>query len=258
MAGEPAHPGVCTRPAGRRSPIAAPVRVLLVDDRAITRAGIRAVLDRDDAVEVVGEAADAVDAEREALRLRPAVVLADAHSPRLDAARLVSALAARLGDTMPSVLLTAHSTDGAARKALRAGAKGVVLSDATPEQLLFAVHMVAAGYALFAAPGIRNTAGGEGAWPVIAPGAEPDSDRAARDPLTRREREVLQLLARGLSNAEMSAELVVSESTVKSHVQNLLDKLHLRNRVHAVIYAHRAGIAPPVCACSGPPLTGVR
>ncbi|MGW1817702.1 LuxR C-terminal-related transcriptional regulator [Streptomyces sp. NPDC002125] len=234
----------------------ASVRVLLVDDRAITRTGIRAILDQDRAIEVAGEAADAAEAEREVLRLGPGVVLADAQSPGLDVVGLVRALAARHGDSMPGVLLTAQGTDGTAREALRAGAKGVVLSSATPEQLVAAVHMVSAGYAVHVAPGLRHGTGGEEPWPmtVSRPGDDPYGARAGL--LTRREREVLQLLARGLSNAEMAAELVVSESTVKSHVQNLLDKLHLRNRVHAVIYAHRTGLASAACGCSGPPRAG--
>ncbi|MEU5658225.1 response regulator transcription factor [Streptomyces sp. NPDC047737] len=229
---------------------------MLVDDRAITRTGIRAILDQDQGIEVAGEAADATEAEREVLRLGPAVVLADAQSPGLDVVGLVRALAARHGDSMPAVLLTAQGADGTAREALRAGAKGVVLSSATPEQLVAAVHMVSAGYAVHVAPGLRHGDGGDEPWPVTVPRPGAGPDRARADLLTRREREVLQLLARGLSNAEMAAELVVSESTVKSHVQNLLDKLHLRNRVHAVIYAHRTGLVSAACGCSGPPRAG--
>ncbi|MFD4033246.1 response regulator transcription factor [Streptomyces sp. NPDC058637] len=244
------------RSAGKERPITASVRVLLVDDRAITRTGIRAILDQDRAIEVVGEAADAADAEREVLRLGPGVVLADAQSPGLDVVRMVAALSARCGDAMPAVLLTAQATDGTAREALRAGAKGVVLSSATPEQLVSAVHMVSAGYAVYAAAGLRHCAGGGEPWPATAPRPGADAHRERAGPLTRREHEVLRLLARGLSNAEMSAELVVSESTVKSHVQNLLDKLNLRNRVHAVIYAHRTGLVPALCACPGPPPSG--
>lgn len=206
---------------------------------------------------MAGEAADAAEAEREVLRLSPGVVLADAQSPGLDVVGLVTALAARHGDSMPAVLLTAQGPDGTAREALRAGAKGVVLSSATPEQLVSAVHMVAAGYAVHVAPSPRHGAGSEELWPRPVPRPLPDPHGARADLLTRREREVLHLLARGLSNAEMAAELVVSESTVKSHVQNLLDKLHLRNRVHAVIYAHRTGLAPTACGCSAPPRAGV-
>ncbi|MEV8228082.1 response regulator transcription factor [Streptomyces sp. NPDC079167] len=244
------------RSRGKERPITASVRVLLVDDRAITRTGIRAILEQDGTVEVVGEASDAAAAEREVLRLSPAVVLADAQSPGLDIVGMIAALAARCGDTMPAVLLTAQGTDPTAREAVRAGATGVVLSSATPEQLVSAVHMVSAGYAVYTAAGLRHGAGAGEPWLATAPRPGPDADRARAGLLTRREHEVLQLLARGLSNAEMSAELVVSESTVKSHVQNLLDKLQLRNRVHAVIYAHRTGLAPALCACSGPQRTG--
>jgi len=234
---------VFPRSAEEERPITARVRVLLVDDRAITRTGIRAILDQDGAIEVVGEASDAAEAEREVLRLSPGVVLADAQSPGLDVVGMVTALAARCEDTMPAVLLTAQHTGGTAREALWAGARGVVLSSATPEQLVSAVHMVSAGYAVYASTGPRNGAGGENPWPATAPRPGRETDRARAGLLTRREHEVLQLLSRGLSNTEMAAELVVSESTVKSHVQNLLDKLRLRNRVHAVIYAHRTGLA---------------
>lgn len=229
------------------------VRVLLVDARAITRAGIRAVLDRDKTIDVVGEALDAGVAERMVCRLGPEVVLADAQSPDLDVVGMVAALAARCGRAMPSVLLMAQGTDRTTQKALRAGARGVVLSRATPEHLLSAVHMVAAGYAVFAATGFPHSAASEEPWCTAACGQGTDADRARADLLTPREREVLRLLARGLSNNEMAAELVLSESTIKSHVQHLLEKLRLRNRVHAVIYAHRTGLVPAVCACPGGP-----
>ncbi|MER7727195.1 response regulator transcription factor [Streptomyces sp. NPDC096323] len=231
-------------------PITARVRILLVGDRAITRAGIRAVLDRDETIEVAGEARDAADAERQACRLRPHVVLADAQSPGLDAVRMVAALAVRCGDEMPGVLLMTQGTDDTAREALRAGARGVVLNRATPGQLLSAVHMVAAGYTVYEDSGPRHPGQGE-PWSPSACRRGTAAERSRAESLTRREREVLRLLADGLSNAEMSAALVLSESTVKTHVQHLLDKLHLRNRVHAVIYAYRTGLVPPVCGCSG-------
>lgn len=235
------------------------VRILLVDDRAIIRTGIRAILDQDETIDVVGEAHDAADAERQACRLKPHVLLADAQSPGLDAVALIAALVARCGNDMPDVLLmAAQGTGDTAREALRAGARGVVLSRATPEQLLSAVHMVAAGYAVYTVAGSRPPLGGEEPWSAPACRQGPDAERARADLLTRREREVLRLLAGGLSNAEMSAELVLSESTVKSHVQHLLDKLQLRNRVHAVIYAHRTGLVPGVCACAGPQRSGGR
>lgn len=232
-------------------PITAHVRILLVGDRAITRAGIRAVLDRDRTIEVAGEACDAADAERQASRLRPHVVLADAQSPGLDAVRLVAALAVRCGDDMPGVLLMTQGTDDTAREALRAGARGVVLSRATSGQLLSAVHMVAAGYTVYEDSGPLHLGQGEESWSPAACRQGTAAERSRAESLTRREWEVLRLLAGGLSNAEMSDALVLSESTVKTHVQHLLDKLHLRNRVHAVIYAYRTGLVPPVCGCSG-------
>ncbi|MET7646529.1 response regulator transcription factor [Streptomyces sp. NPDC005426] len=227
------------------------MRVLLVGDRAITRAGIRAVLDRDAAIEVVGEACDATDAEHRAAELSPDVVLVDAQSPDLDVVRLVAALAPRPGRDAPGALLMVHRTDESVRTALRAGARGVVLSRATPAHLLSAVHMVSAGYAVLEAPGASEPAADGSPWPAPPCRQGSAEERARAELLTRREREVLTLLARGLSNAEMSAELVLGESTVKSHVQHLLDKLELRNRVHAVIYAHRNGLAPAACDCCG-------
>ncbi|MFS0692105.1 LuxR C-terminal-related transcriptional regulator [Streptomyces nitrosporeus] len=240
-------------PERTERPITAPVRVLLVDARSITRAGIRAVLEQDETIAVAGEACDAAGAERETAGAGPDVLLADAQSPGLDVIGMVTALATRFGAGMPGVLLMTQHTDEAAHQALRAGAKGVVLNRATPRQLLAAVHMVAAGYAVHAGPGPSGHPDrGDGPWPPAGcrPGAGPE--RARAELLTRREREVLRLLARGLSNAEISAELVLGESTVKSHVQHLLDKLRLRNRVHAVIYAHRTGLVPAGCACPGP------
>lgn len=201
---------------------------------------------------MVGEASDAPDAERRASGLSPHVVLVDAQSPGLDAVRMVAGLAARPGRDMPGILLMVQGMDDSARQALRAGARGVVLSRATPEQLLSAVHMVAAGYSVFEASWSPRFAPDEGPWPAPPCGHGTAEERARAELLTRREREVLTLLARGLSNAEISAELVLGESTVKSHVQHLLDKLELRNRVHAVIYALRTGLVPAACGSCGP------
>ncbi|MGW0931407.1 LuxR C-terminal-related transcriptional regulator [Streptomyces sp. NPDC002644] len=222
----------------------ADIRVLIVDDRALIRAGLRAVLDRHDAIEVVGEASGTADAQRQALRLRPDVVLADADMPGLDVPGLVEAVADGFRDGGgPRVLLTARDHDAHVQRAVRSGAAGAVLSGATPEQLASAVLMVAAGYGVFAAPPTGTASAPR--WPT-APCmdmSELAAELRRADVLTPREREVLHLLAQGLSNAEMSAALVLSESTVKSHVQHILDKLRLRNRVHAVIYAHRSGLA---------------
>lgn len=238
-------------------PITARLGVLLVGDRAITRAGVRAVLGLDRTIEVVGEASDALDAERRVAGLSPDVVLVDAQSPGLDAARMAAGLAARPGRDMPGILLMVQGTDESARQALRAGVTGVVLSRATPEQLLAAVHMVAAGYAVFEASCSPPPSPDGGPWPAPPCGHGTAEERARAELLTRREREVLTLLARGLSNAEMSAELVLGESTVKSHVQHLLDKLELRNRVHAAIYALRTGLVPAGCGRCGPPRPAV-
>ncbi|MFF7472971.1 LuxR C-terminal-related transcriptional regulator [Streptomyces sp. NPDC008092] len=224
----------------------APIRVLLADDRSIARAGIRSVLDEDGGIEVVGEVSDLAGAVGRARALRPHLVLAGVLRGAADAVQLVGELSASCGDERPGVLLMAHEGAPDARIALRAGVHGVVLPRVTPEQLLSAIHVVAAGYRIFFEE--QGPAGGGGRFPepVEFPGA-PAAGAAGFQSLTRREREVFRLLAQGLSNTEISAVLVLSENTVKSHVQRLLEKLHLRNRVHAVIHAYRTGLLAQPC-----------
>jgi DNA-binding NarL/FixJ family response regulator len=226
--------------------MSSPIRVLLVDDRSIARTGIRSVLDGDGGIEVVGEVSDRASAVGKARELRPHLLLAGALPGPADAVELVDELSACCGGEGPGVLLMAHEGDSGARRAMRAGAHGVVRHRVTPEQLLSAIHVVAAGYRIFFdEEGPR--AAGTGRFPGAAefPGV-PAAGLAGFEMLTRREREVFRLLAHGLSNTEISAVLVLSENTVKSHVQRLLEKLNLRNRVHAVIHAYRMGLmAPP-------------
>ncbi|MFG2958887.1 LuxR C-terminal-related transcriptional regulator [Streptomyces sp. NPDC048291] len=227
--------------------MSAPIRVLLADERSIARTGIRSVLDGDGGIEVVGEASDLASAVRKARALRPRLLLAGILPDSADAAELVGALSAGCGDEGPAVLLMAHEGAPDARAALRAGVHGVVLHRVTAEELLSAVHVVAAGYRIFF--GERDTPGDGGdRFPRATefPGV-PAAGTAGFQSLTRREREVFRLLAQGLSNTEISAVLVLSENTVKSHVQRLLEKLNLRNRVHAVIHAYRTGLMAPPC-----------
>ncbi|MFD5544490.1 LuxR C-terminal-related transcriptional regulator, partial [Streptomyces sp. NPDC127079] len=159
-----------------------------------------------------------------------------------DAVELVGELSACCGGQGPGVLLLAPEGGPGARRALRAGASGVVGHRVTPEQLLSAIHVVAAGYRIFFDEPAPSECG-DGRLPPAAefPGV-PAGDERGIDLLTRREKEVFGLLAQGLSNTEISAVLVLSENTVKSHVQRLLEKLNLRNRVHAVIHAYRTGL----------------
>ncbi|WP_406444146.1 response regulator transcription factor [Streptomyces sp. NBC_00631] len=223
-----------------------PIRVLLVDDRSIARTGIRSVLDEDPGIEVVGEVSDQVSAVEKARELRPHLLLAGALRVP-DAVELVDELSACCGEGRPGVLLMAPEGGTGARRALRAGVHGVVLHRVTPEQLLSAIHVVAAGYRIFFdEEGPR--AGGDGGFSEAGefPGVTA-TGTGGFELLTRREREVFRLLAQGLSNTEISAVLVLSENTVKSHVQRLLEKLNLRNRVHAVIHAYRSGLMALPC-----------
>jgi RNA polymerase sigma factor (sigma-70 family) len=216
------------------------VRVLVVDDDALMRAGLRGILSEDPAIEVVGEAADGRDAIYRTRLLRPDVVLMDVRMPDLDG---ISATR-KLLDAFPEtrvVILTTFEQDDYIFGALRAGASGFLLKRTRPEELVGAVHTIAAGDSLLS-PSVTSR--------VIErmaqqPGPEAAHD-ARLDELTPREREVLELLAGGLSNAEIAAALRIEESTVKTHVKRLLAKLGVRDRVQAVIFAHQSGLTGPV------------
>jgi DNA-binding NarL/FixJ family response regulator len=206
--------------------------VLVADDQELVRAGLRTILERRDGIEVLGEAADGREAVREARRLRPDVVLMDVRMPGLDGIAATRELA---GSPCRVLMLTTFDLDEYVYDALRAGASGFLLKDAPPDRLVEAIRAVAAGDVLLAPSITRRLveryAGGPGAAP--APGL---------DELTAREREVLVLIARGLSNTEIAAELVVSMPTVKTHVGRVFLKLGLRDRAQAVIVAYEAGL----------------
>jgi DNA-binding NarL/FixJ family response regulator len=217
----------------------APLRVLLVDDHAMVRSGFAMVLSVEDDVEVVGEAADGLQALEAARATRPDVVLMDVQMPRMDGIEATRHLVAE--DLGHVVIVTTFDRDDYLFDALRAGASGFLLKNAGPEQLLDAVRAAGRGHALLAPEVTRRVIGrmaGE-----RAASARPEPVELAR--LTAREREVLVLLGRGLSNGEIAAELVLGEATVKTHVSNVLAKLHLRDRVQAVVWAYEAGLILP-------------
>jgi DNA-binding NarL/FixJ family response regulator len=215
------------------------VRVLVVDDDDLMRAGLRAVLGADERIEVVGEAADGSVAVARTRALRPDVVLMDVRMPGLDGIAGTRAILAS-EPRVKILILTTFEQDDYIFGALTAGASGFLLKRASPEELIAAIHAVAAGDSLLAPSVTRRVIDRMTRPPT------PDSSaaRAIAD-LTPREREVLELVARGLSNAEIAVTLVVEESTVKTHVKRVLSKLALRDRVQAVIFAYENGIARP-------------
>jgi DNA-binding NarL/FixJ family response regulator len=211
--------------------------VLVADDQALVRTGLCTILERS-GLEVLGEAADGRAAVREARRLRPDVVLMDIRMPVLDGIAATRELLAGRPDGPPRVLvLTTFDLDEYVFEALRAGASGFLLKDAPPTRLVAAVHAVSEGEALLA-PQITRRLVERFAQPARA--APPGLDE-----LTAREREVLTLMARGLSNAEIAEALVLTLPTVKTHVSRVLLKLGLRDRVQAVVLAYEAGLMPP-------------
>jgi DNA-binding NarL/FixJ family response regulator len=215
------------------------IRVLIADDQALVRGGFRMILDAQRDIEVVGEAADGREALEQARELGPDVVLMDIRMPEMDGLEATRQLVN--GEESPRVLiLTTFDLDEYVYEAMKAGASGFLLKEVRPEQLADAVRVVAAGDALLA--------------PVITqrlieqfvrrppPGSGPPTEVAE---LTDRELEVLKLVARGLSNAEIASSLFLSEATVKTHVTHVLSKLRLRDRVQAVVLAYESGLVLP-------------
>jgi DNA-binding NarL/FixJ family response regulator len=214
--------------------------ILIADDQALVRVGLRKILDTEPDLAVVGEAADGEDAVAHAQQLRPDVVLMDIRMPVLDGIEATRRIIAARSATRV-LILTTFGLDKYVYDSLRAGASGFLLKDAPPEEIAAAVHIVARGEALLA-PAITRTVIEEFARtrPTETTPLPP-----AVEQLTPREREVLDLLARGLSNPEICAQLVISEATTKTHVARILQKLDLRDRVQAVIYAYEHGIIHP-------------
>jgi DNA-binding NarL/FixJ family response regulator len=211
-------------------------RVLLADDQAVIRYGLRLILEGEPDLEVAGEAADGEAAVAAVQRLRPDIVLMDIRMPRLDGIAAVRRIVAS-GAPTRALMLTTFDLDDYVFDALRAGASGFLLKDAPPEELVTAVRLVAAGEALLAPSVTRRVIEEFARRPAPA-------RNGTHELLTARELEVLRLVARGLTNDEIAAELFVSRTTVKTHVARVLAKLGLRDRVQAVVHAYEHGLVP--------------
>ena len=215
------------------------IRVAIVEDQELVRTGLRMILDAADGIEVVGEAADGADVPDLVRRAAPDVVLMDIRMPDVDGIEATRRLAAS-GSPARVIVLTTFDLDEHVQAALRAGASGFLLKDGPAEEMLTAVRVVAAGESLLS-PSVTRRVIAE-----LVSRPEPSERRPpALEELTPREEEVLLLLARGRSNAEIADELVVSHETVKSHVARILMKLGARDRVQAVIAAYEAGLVRP-------------
>ncbi|MEV4050712.1 response regulator transcription factor [Amycolatopsis sp. NPDC049688] len=214
------------------------IRVLLADDHAMFRSGMRALLDTQPDFTCVGEASDGREAVAETARLRPDVAVLDVRMPRLDGLAATEAILSAPGNDTRVLVLTTYDADEYVYRALRAGASGFLLKSLAPEELVAAMRVAARGDALIDPSVTRRLVAKFAA--VLEPAAEPPE--LAR--LTSREREVLLLLAGACSNAEIARKLHVGEETVKTHVSRVLSKLGLPDRVHAVVYAYRHKLVP--------------
>ncbi len=224
------------------------IKVLIADDQTLVRSGLRAIIDSEPGMEVIGEACDGVDAVEAVRRLRPDVALMDIRMPRLDGVAATRTLlgggsgaagAGRRGHTRILILTTFH-LDEYVTEALRAGASGFLLKDATGDQLVEAIRVIAAGEAMLAPSVTRRLL-----ERMTRDAAGAGDGRDLRNLLSAREVDVLLLVARGLSNAEIGARLHLAETTVKSHVQNMLAKLGVRDRLQAAVAAYESGLVRP-------------
>lgn len=217
------------------------IRVLVVDDQAVVRAGFRTMLGEEPDLEVVGQAGDGREGVRLARALRPDVVLMDVRMPGMDGIEATRRIVDERSDDLPRILvLTTFDIDDYVFAALRAGASGFLLKDAEPDEIITAVRVVAGGESLLAPQVTRRLI-----EEFVRSAPRPAPAPAEVGLLTPREREVLTLAARGLSNGEIAEALVVGASTVKTHMNNVLGKLHLRDRVQATIFAYDAGLVQP-------------
>jgi DNA-binding NarL/FixJ family response regulator len=218
------------------------IRVLIVDDQALVRAGFRMILESEPDIEIVGEAGDGVEALEAVRELRPDVVLMDIRMPNLDGLEATRRILDEDGGGPRVLMLTTFDLDEYVYEALRAGASGFMLKDTPPEQLVAAIHVIASGDALLSPTITKRVIEEFIRRPpsTIAPERPPKLNE-----LTARELEVLGFMARGLSNAEIAKDLFVSETTVKTHVARILMKLDLRDRVQAVVFAYESGLVQP-------------
>jgi two-component system, NarL family, response regulator LiaR len=209
------------------------IRVLIVDDHTIVRRGIKALLAETDDIEVIGEADNGLEAIRRARQLEPDVILMDLLMPKMDGIEATRQITAQIPH-MRVLVLTSFVGDDKIFPAIKAGALGYLLKDSEPSELIRSIYRVQRGE-----PSLHSSIARKMMKEILdAPSAKPTPD-----PLTAREVEVLQLLAKGLSNDEIAAQLVVSEVTVRTHISHLLAKLHLANRVQATLYALREGLS---------------
>lgn len=216
------------------------INVLLVDDQAMVRSGLRMILEAESDILVVDEASDGTEAVAKARRVRPDVILMDIRMPEMDGLEATRQIVAAGGAEGPRVIvLTTFDIDDYVYEALRAGASGFLLKDAPADDLVAAIRVVAGGEALLAPAVTRRVI------EAFATQAPPTSPVRGLDDLTERETEVLQLIARGLSNGEIAEELFVGETTIKTHVSHILTKLGLRDRVQAVVAAYESGLVQP-------------
>ncbi|MFG2965677.1 response regulator [Streptomyces sp. NPDC048288] len=223
------------------------LRVLVADDHAMFRSGLRAVLDSQPDLECVAEASDGRNAVSEVRRLRPDVAILDIRMPLLDGLRATETILADPENTTRVILLTTYDQDAYVHRALRAGASGFLLKSLPPEELIAAVRIAARGDALIDPSVTRRL------LTRLAEGVAPPAVPVGLDDLTSRERDVLLLIAEACSNAEIADRLGIGDETVKSHVSRILTKLHLRDRVQAVAYAHLHGLVKPTSPPLAPP-----
>jgi DNA-binding NarL/FixJ family response regulator len=217
------------------------IRVLIVDDQSLVRAGFRMILESEEDIEVVGESADGAEALEAAAELSPDVILMDVRMPNVDGLEATRRLLEGKAEGPRVLILTTFDLDEYVYEALRVGASGFLLKDTPPEQLVEAIHVVSNGDALLSPVITRR---------VIEEFVRRPPESVRKPPpeleeLTVRELEMLRYVARGLSNAEIAKEAYVSETTVKTHIAHILMKLHLRDRVQAVVFAYENGVVAP-------------